>query len=153
MPKPTARRFQPLMILIISVSFTCSSSVNCGLQGFVGALVRMSFGEPRQRLGPAERGAFAIGIARGLAPGGQQVDALLGLALLRASAVCMLMQLAQPLICEARIFTSSARLGSRLELMATEVPNQFFMSDGAAAKRSSFAVMVGFLLLVLVPTS
>ncbi|MCY1290547.1 hypothetical protein D9M70_396970 [compost metagenome] len=28
-PKPTARRFQPLMTLIISVSFTCSSSVNC----------------------------------------------------------------------------------------------------------------------------
>ena len=27
-PKPTARRFQPLMILITSVSFTCSSSVN-----------------------------------------------------------------------------------------------------------------------------
>ena len=41
----------------------------------------------------------------------------------RASAVCMLMQLAQPLICEARIFTSSARLGSRLEAMATEAPN------------------------------
>ncbi len=48
------------------------------LQGFVGALVRMSFGEPRQRLGPAERGALTIGIARGLAPGRQQVDALLG---------------------------------------------------------------------------
>ena len=28
MPKPTARRFHPLMILITSVSFTCSSSVN-----------------------------------------------------------------------------------------------------------------------------
>ena len=69
------------MILIISVSFTCSSSRELGLQGFVGAFVRMPFGEPRQRLGPAERGALAIGIARGLAPGRQQVDALLGLAL------------------------------------------------------------------------
>src|SRR5438477_858467 len=28
-PKPTARRFHPLMMLIISVSFTRSSSVNC----------------------------------------------------------------------------------------------------------------------------
>ena len=110
----------------------------------------MPFGEPRQRLGPAERGALAIGIARGLTPGGQQVDALLGLALLTCLTACMLMQLAQPLICEARIFTSSARLGSRLELMVAEVPNQFFMSEGAAAKRS-FAVMMGFLLLV--PTS
>jgi hypothetical protein len=32
--------------------------------------------------------------------------------------------------------------------MVTEVPNQAFMSDGAAAKRSSFAVMIGVLLLV-----
>src|ERR1044072_6997672 len=63
----------------------------------------------------------------------------------RASAVCMLMQLAQPLIGDARICTSSARLGSRLALIAAEVPNQFFISEGAAAKRSS-AVMIGFLL-------
>ena len=28
-PKPTAMRFHPLMMLIISVRFTCSSSVNC----------------------------------------------------------------------------------------------------------------------------
>ena len=52
------------------------------LQGFVGTFQPlMSFGEPRQRLGPAECGAFTVGIARGLAPGRQQVDALLGLSL------------------------------------------------------------------------
>ena len=32
-----------------------------------------------------------------------------------------------------------------------QAANQFFMSEGAAAKRSSFVVMIGFLLLV--PTS
>src|ERR1044072_996135 len=52
------------------------------------------------------------------------------------------MQLAQPLICEARIFTSSARVGSRLELMATDMPNHFFMSSGAAAEGSSLLVMI-----------
>src|SRR5262249_33421612 len=31
-PKPTASRFHPLMTLIISVSFTCSSSVNCAFR-------------------------------------------------------------------------------------------------------------------------
>jgi len=31
-PKPTARRFQPLMTLIIRVSFTCSSSLNCAFR-------------------------------------------------------------------------------------------------------------------------
>ena len=111
----------------------------------------MSFGEPRQRLGPAERGAFAIGIARGLAPGRQQVDALFGLAFRARFRVCMLMQLAQPLIWEARIFTSSMRLGSRLEAMAIEMPAQLFMSEGAAAKGSSLAVMVRLLLLVPTP--
>src|SRR5579871_6347405 len=63
----------------------------------------------------------------------------------RASAVCMLMQLAQPLICEARIFTSSIRVGSRLAATAFETPIQFFMSWGAAAKRSSCGVMVRLL--------
>src|SRR5690606_37341937 len=47
----------------------------------------------------------------------------------------------QPLICEARIFTSSQRLGSRLEAMVTETPCQAFISEGAAAKGSSLAVM------------
>jgi hypothetical protein len=37
---------------------------------------------------------------------------------------------------------SSARPWSRLELMAAEVANQFLMSEGAAAKRSSVAVMM-----------
>ena len=31
-PKPTAMRFHPLMILIIKVSLTCSSSVNCAFR-------------------------------------------------------------------------------------------------------------------------
>ena len=106
------------------------------LQSFVGALVRMSFAEPRQRLGPAERGAFAVGIARGLAPGRQQVDALLGFSLRTRSSACILMQLAQPLIWEARISTSLTRIGSRLEAMASDVAVHFFMSSGAAAKRS-----------------
>ena len=65
----------------------------------------------------------------------------------RASVVCMLMQLAQPLICEARIFTSSARLGSREAVIAIEVPIQLFMSWGATAKGLSLAVMVRFLSL------
>ena len=59
-----------------------------GLQGFTGTFQLVSFGEPRQRLGPAERGAFAIGIAGGLPPGRQQVDALLGLSF-RARVRCM----------------------------------------------------------------
>jgi hypothetical protein len=61
------------------------------------------------------------------------------------------MQLGQPLIWEARISTSAIRLGSRLEAMAIDVPIQLFMSEGAAAKGSSLAVMIGVLLLV--PTS
>ena len=56
------------------------------------------------------------------------------------------MQLAQPLIWEARISTSLKRVGSRLEAMASDVAVHFFMSSGAAAKRS-LAVMVRFLLL------
>ena len=52
------------------------------LQGFAGAFQLVAFGEPRQGLGPAERGAFAVGVARSLAPGREQIDALLGLALL-----------------------------------------------------------------------
>jgi hypothetical protein len=54
------------------------------------------------------------------------------------------MQLAQPLICEARIFTRLMRLGSRLEAMTCDMPIQLFMSEGATAKGSSLAVMVGF---------
>src|SRR5262244_2943542 len=63
----------------------------------------------------------------------------------RASAACILMQLAQPLIWEARISTSLMRVGSRLEAMASDAAVHFFMSSGAAAKRS-LAVMVRFLL-------
>ena len=48
------------------------------------------------------------------------------------------MQLAQPLICEARIFTSSVRLGSRLEAMATEAPIQLFISDGGGGEEIDF---------------
>src|SRR6266481_6275795 len=61
--------------------------------------------------------------------------------LLRASVVCMLMQLAQPLICEARIFTSSIRLGSRLAAIASEAPVQTFMTSGAAVRRLTLAVI------------
>src|SRR5581483_11343637 len=45
-----------------------------GLQRLVGALPVVAFAEPRQCLGPGERGALAIAIARGLAPRRQQVD-------------------------------------------------------------------------------
>lgn len=63
------------------------------------------------------------------------------------------MQLAQPLICDARSFTSSVRLCSRLAAAESSIEErcQFFISEGAAAKRSIFAVMVGFLLLVPIP--
>src|SRR5437762_13200843 len=70
----------------------------------------------------------------------------------RASLVCILRQLAQPLIWEARISTSPMRLGSRLEAMASDVAVHFFMSSGAAAKRS-LAVMVRFLLWFDIMTS
>jgi hypothetical protein len=67
----------------------------------------------------------------------------------------MLMQLAQPLIWEARISTSRMRVGSRLEATATDVAVHFFISSGAAAKSSLavkvLAVMVCFLLLVATP--
>src|SRR5262249_60634379 len=60
-------------------------------------------------------------------------------------AVCMLMQLAQPLICEARILTSSIRLGSRLAAIASAAPVQAFMTSGAAVRRSTLAVIGSFL--------
>src|SRR6516164_2985240 len=60
------RQFDPLLL----------GEVN--LQRFVGARMSVPFGEPCQRLSPAERGTLTIGIARGLAPSRQQVDALLG---------------------------------------------------------------------------
>src|SRR5262245_10553076 len=60
---------------------------------------------------------------------------------LRASVVCMLMQLAQPLICEERIFTSSIRHGSRLAAIASEAPIQAFMTSGAAVRTLSLAVI------------
>ena len=55
----------------------------------------------------------------------------------RASAACMLMQLAQPLIWEARIFTSSTSVGSRLASTAIDVRSQVFIRSGAAAMGSS----------------
>src|SRR5262249_9228494 len=60
---------------------------------------------------------------------------------LRASAACMLMQLAQPLICEERIFTSSTRLGSRLAAIASAAPVQAFMTSGAAVRTLTLAVI------------
>src|ERR1700735_119543 len=57
----------------LDLLFLCEMS----LQGFVGALLRVAFGESRQGLGPAERGTFPIGIAGSFAPGGSQIDALL----------------------------------------------------------------------------
>src|SRR6516225_10230273 len=50
------------------------------LERIVGVFMGMAFREPRQRLGPAQRGPLPLGIARRFAPGWQQVDALLGLA-------------------------------------------------------------------------
>jgi hypothetical protein len=55
----------------------------------------------------------------------------------------MLMQLAQPLTCEDRISMSSASTGSRLPAMAKEARCHSFISEGAAARRSSLTVMVG----------
>src|SRR5262249_27388419 len=52
-----------------------------GLERTVGAFVGMAFREPRQRLGPAQRGPLPLRVTRRFAPGWQQVDALLGLAL------------------------------------------------------------------------
>src|SRR5581483_6735204 len=60
----------------------------------------------------------------------------------RASCVCILMQLAQPLIWDARISISRIRVGSRLEAAANDVAAHFFMRSGATAKRS-LAFMVG----------
>ena len=54
----------------------------------------------------------------------------------------MLMQLAQPLICEARIFTSSTSVGSRQPFTARERLIQALASSGAAANTSNLAVMV-----------
>jgi hypothetical protein len=102
----------------------------------------VAFRQPRQRIGPAERRAFAIGVAGRLAPRGQQIDALLGLARARASTVCMLRQFAHALICDARILTSSISVGSRLPAAATDTVIQLFISAGAAANGLSFAVMV-----------
>jgi hypothetical protein len=61
------------------------------------------------------------------------------------------MQLAHPLIWEARIFTSSLRFGSRLEEMARDMVYHSFIIEGAAVAGFSLAVMVGILLVV--PTS
>src|SRR4051812_29599123 len=51
------------------------------------------------------------------------------------------MQFAQPLICEARIFTSSAMVGSNLAVRASGVRCHSFIREGAAAKASSLTVM------------
>src|SRR3546814_15933015 len=63
----------------------------------------------------------------------------------RASAVCILMQLAHWLICEARIFSSSMMFGSRLPAISIERLIHFFMRVGAAAKGASLGVMVDIL--------
>src|SRR5262249_24391881 len=60
----------------------------------------------------------------------------------RASTVCMLMQLAHWLTCDARIFTNSIKLDSRLALISTDAAIQVFISCGAAAKGFNLAVMV-----------
>src|SRR5512139_2635427 len=64
----------------------------------------------------------------------------------RASCVCILMQLAQPLIWDARISTSRTGAGSRLEATASDAAAHFFMSSGAA-ENSSLAFMVLFVLV------
>src|SRR6185312_2349503 len=38
-------------------------------QALIGAFLAVAFGKPRQRLGPVQRGAFAIGVAWGFSPG------------------------------------------------------------------------------------
>ena len=69
--------------------------------------------EVGDRLGERQRGSLAFGEqVAGLFPRVQQREALLGLAALGASWVCMSRQNAQWFICEARIFIRSARAGS-----------------------------------------
>jgi len=121
------------------------------LQRLVGGLVCRSFGQPRQGFGPAECGAFPVGIAGRIAPGRQQIDALLGFAVLAANTACMLVQTAQPLIWEARIFTSSPICGSKLAEIAKDMLRQSCIRAGAAVTGLSLAVMIGG--LVLVPPS
>jgi hypothetical protein len=60
-----------------------------------------------------------------------------------ASAVCMCRQRAQPLICDARIFTSSIRLSSRpLVGMLVLQSSHDFIGAGAAANGFSRGVMI-----------
>src|SRR5262249_47653018 len=108
------------MVTIKSVSATCSSGV-LRLHGLVSLIGRMGFGHQRQSLGPSERGAFAGAVERRFAPGIEQVKALLALA-------------AQPLICDARISTSSIRLSSRpVWRMPLLKSSHFCIGAGAAA--------------------
>jgi hypothetical protein len=61
-----------------------------------------------------------------------------------------LRQFAQPLISEARSFSNSERVRSKLAAASSsiDVRCQTVISEGAAAKRSIFVVMIGFLLLL-----
>src|SRR3546814_4809695 len=59
----------------------------------------------------------------------------------RASAVCMLMQLAQPFRIDERILTSSIRLFSRLFSAARLTALHCFISCGVAAQGSVMLVM------------
>ncbi|WP_245495919.1 hypothetical protein [Rhizobium ruizarguesonis] len=58
--------------------------------------------------------------------------------------------MAQPLISEARSFSNSERVRSKLAAASSsiDVRCQTVISEGAAAKRSIFVVMIGFLLLL-----
>ncbi|WP_246733026.1 hypothetical protein [Rhizobium ruizarguesonis] len=60
--------------------------------------------------------------------------------------------MAQPLISEAQSFSNSESVRSKLAAASSsiDVRCQTVISEGAAAKRSIFVVMIGFLLLLAI---
>ena len=58
-------------------------------QRLVGIVRRMGLGHQRESLGPAQRGALAVGIKRGLAPRAEKMKPVLGLPVL--AGICNVM--------------------------------------------------------------
>src|SRR3990167_8119802 len=75
----------------------------------LGSLVIAGRRQQGQGLGPGERGALPGGVGGRPAPGGSLCGRTSVSPWGRASVTCMWMQKAQPLICDARSFTSSMR--------------------------------------------
>ena len=75
-------RFQPLMAttaIVRSIIFFVKLPFN----DVVDLVGHMGLADQRQRLGPLERGVFAVGVERRFAPGVEHVQTLLGLAAVR----------------------------------------------------------------------